>query len=44
MCESSLGGMTVKKISQEKMRIANHGEGFSWGISLGVVGSHQSLA
>lgn len=40
----TLGGRTIKKISQEKIRIANQGAGLSWGMSLRVVESHQSLA
>lgn len=40
----TLGGITIKKTSQEKTKMANQGEGLSCGISLGVVGSHQSLA
>ena len=34
----------IKKINQEKTRMASQGAGLSWGMSLGVVGSHQSLA
>ena len=41
---NTLGGITIRKISHEKIRIANQGAGFSWGISLEVVGGHQSLA
>lgn len=41
---STLLGITVRKISHEKMRIANHGAGFNCGISPGVVGRHQFLA
>lgn len=37
-------GIIVRKISHENIRIANHGAGFSCGMSLGVVGGHQSLA
>lgn len=44
VCLRTLGGITVRKISQENTRMANHGAGFNWGMSLRVVGSHQSLA
>lgn len=37
-------GTITKKTSQVKTRMANQGAGLSWGMSLGVVGSHQSLA
>lgn len=40
----TLGGIIVKKTNQEKIRMASQGEGLSWGMSLGVVGRHQSLA
>lgn len=40
----TLGGKIVKKINQEKIRIANQGAGLSWGMSLRVVGRHQFLA
>lgn len=40
----TFGGIMVSKTSQEKTRIANQGAGFSWGMSLRVVGGHQSLA
>lgn len=40
----TLGGIMVKRTSQEKIKIANQGAGLSWGMSLRVVGSHQSLA
>lgn len=43
-CAKTFGGITVRKINQEKARIANQGEGLSWGMSLRVGGSHQSLA
>ena len=43
-CARTLGGITVKKTSHEKARMANQGAGFSWGMSLEVVGGHQSLA
>lgn len=39
-----LFGITVRKINHENIRIANQGVGFNCGISLEVVGSHQSLA
>lgn len=39
-----LVGIIVKKISQENTKIANQGPGFNCGISLEVVGNHQSLA
>lgn len=41
---STLGGRIIRKISHEKIKIINHGLGFSWGMSLRVVGGHQSLA
>lgn len=44
VCARTLGGRTVRKISHEKTRMANQGAGLSWGMSLGVVGDHQSLA
>lgn len=44
VCASTLGGMIVRKISQEKIRMANQGAGLSCGISLRVGGGHQSLA
>lgn len=34
----------VRKTSQEKIRMAHQGVGLSWGIPLGVVGGHHSLA
>lgn len=37
-------GITVIKTNHEKTRMANQGAGLSWGMSLRVVGSHQSLA
>lgn len=40
----TLGGRRVRKTSHEKTRIANQGAGFSWGMSLEVVGGHRSLA
>lgn len=40
----TLGVIMIKKTDQEKSRIASQGPGLSWGMSLGVVGSHQSLA
>lgn len=40
----TLGGITVRNTSQENTRMANQGAGFNWGMSLEVVGSHQSLA
>lgn len=40
----TLGGITVRRTNQEKTKIANQGAGFSWGMSLRVVGGHQSLA
>ena len=40
----TLGGIVTRKTSQEKTRIANQGPGFNWGMSLEVVGDHQSLA
>lgn len=40
----TLFGITVKKISHENTRIANHGAGFNCGISLEAVGGRQSLA
>lgn len=40
----TLFGITVRKISHENTRIANHGAGFSCGMSLGAVGGRQSLA
>lgn len=40
----TLGGITVKRINQEKIKIANQGAGLSWGMPLRVVGGHQSLA
>lgn len=39
-----LGGITVRKISHENTRMASHGAGFNCGMSLEVVGGHQSLA
>lgn len=44
VCARTFGGMTVKKTSQEKTRMANQGAGLSCGMSLGVGGGHQSLA
>lgn len=38
------GGITVRNTNQEKIKMANHGDGLSCGMSLGVVGGHQSLA
>ena len=40
----TLGGITIRKISHEKRRIANQGAGFNWGMSFEVVGGHQSSA
>ena len=40
----TLGGMVIRKTNHEKTRMANQGAGFNWGMSLGVVGGHQSLA
>lgn len=40
----TFGGITVRKTSHENTKIANQGAGLSWGMSLGVVGGHQSLA
>lgn len=37
-------GIRIKKTNQENTKIANQGPGFNCGISLEVVGSHQSLA
>lgn len=34
----------MRKINHENTRIANHGAGFNCGMSLEVVGGHQSLA
>lgn len=39
-----LVGITARKINHENTRIANHGAGFSCGISPEVVGGHQFLA
>lgn len=36
----TFGGIRVRKTSHEKIRIANQGAGFNWGISLEVVGGH----
>lgn len=44
VCAITLGGIMVRRTSQEKTRIANQGAGFNWGMSLRVVGGHQSLA
>lgn len=44
VCFRTLEGMIVRKTNQAKTRMANQGAGFSWGMSLGVVGRHQSLA
>lgn len=40
----TLIGIRVRKTNHEKIRIANQGEGFNWGISLEVVGGHRLLA
>lgn len=40
----TFGGITIRKTNQEKTRMASQGAGLSWGMPLGVVGSHQSLA
>lgn len=40
----TLAGIMARKTIHEKTKIANQGAGLSWGMSLGVVGSHQSLA
>lgn len=34
----------MRKTIHENTRIANQGLGFNWGISLEVVGRHQTLA
>lgn len=44
VCARTFGVITVRKTNQEKTRMANQGAGLSCGISLGVGGSHQSLA
>lgn len=44
VCFNTLLGITVRKINHENTRIANQGAGFSCGMSLEVVGGHQSLA
>ena len=43
-CARTFGGITVRKISQERIRMVNQGAGSRWGISLRVVGGHHSLA
>lgn len=40
----TFGGITVKKTSHENTKMANQGAGLSWGMSLRVIGGHQSLA
>ena len=40
----TFGGRMVRSTSHEKTRMANHGAGLSWGMSLRVVGRHHSLA
>lgn len=37
-------GKKVKNTAQAKSSVPNQGSGRSWGMSLKVVGSHQSLA
>lgn len=44
LCAITLGGITVIKINHVNNKIINQGEGFNWGMSLRVVGSHQFLA
>ena len=41
---STFGGRIVRNTSHENTRMANQGAGLSWGMSLGVVGRHHSLA
>lgn len=43
-CARIFCGTIIKKTSQEKTRIRNHGEGLSCGIPLRVFGGHQFLA
>ena len=40
----TFGGITIRKTSHENTKMANQGAGFSRGMSLRVVGGHQSLA
>ena len=44
MCAITFLGKRVRKTTQAKSRVGNQGVGRSWGMSLRVVGSHQSLA
>lgn len=39
-----LGGRTTRKTNHESSKTISQGEGFSWGMSLRVVGRHLSLA
>lgn len=44
MCAITFVGRIAKNTAHENTRIVNQGAGFNCGMSLRVVGDHQSLA